>query len=462
MVTNEEPYSQYLMLKNNCDPDDPLLSETKLGQILDEISLDRICANDLRKFYLSLNSEQLLPTNDGLRRDYRGLGELLGFCEAELECRFKKSYNPTKSIIEAYISKNITSATKPTVKDLLKVLEKIERYDVIDDMLSLIINLVIDHESASKLVNGLAITEISRDHRKMSKHDSTIAPPYELIISDPRTNVGAVSSMSSMKNMLTIYDKPGQESTIFDAFLCYAPEDFDYAQNLLAFLDENGLCVTTSDDLLPGIFEHDSITQMIDSRCKKVIIILTPNFAKSKECEFQTKFASEINFKESGPKIIPIILEPYDDSELPSIIKHLSKLDLTNSKNRAWQMQRLLRSLQPEGINPHHRMIPKSTSNEITHSQLSTQSTTTTNANDQIRIRLTSVSSSMTTSQETMDTHEPIIEPMESRESLICRPSSSSSSSSNSGKTKSWLSKMWSSKRTSPSSSKMNLISNDF
>lgn len=412
MDSEEDCFSPFLSLINNCDEDEPLLSESPLGDALKKIPLDRIPMNDLTKWTSCLNTEQLIPTNDGLRRDYRGLAELMGFKEHELD-RFRRSYDPTKMLILNYMTKQST-LNIPSVTDFLRLLEKIERFDVQDDLIPTFVSLANRHDKFLK--SNHQVIEIP-----------PTGPTNELVVAQKRPS-----------KLLTIHDKPGQELDIFDAFLCYAPEDFEYAQDLLAFLERNGLRVVTTDDLLPGMFEHDLVSEMIDSRCNKVIIIITPNFAKSKECEFQTKFASEVNFKSTRPKIIPIILEPYDDNELPSIIKVLSKLDLTNSKNRAWQLERLLRSLRNSSNAIVHR-------GETSGIQTAVKARTSSDASSTSRI-LINVE------------HGPIVELLDSKQSCqsdvnnpMGRPSSS--------KSKWWSPKRWGSRRSdSSSTSRMNLI----
>lgn len=352
MGLDSEPFSQYLMLKNNCDPDEPLLSRTVLGQTLSNIPLDRLNSNDLRKLSIPLNKEQLIPTSDGLPRDYRGIAELIGYSLAEVESRFKKSHNPAKSLFEALIDNhaNISQSSRPspTLNDLLRLLEKIERFDIIDDALHLFVRVATDYYVAKQ--KSLTIPQspdsiqICVQNGQIHDDDAYSKTRMNQVEMFPADNNQLVDSIKH----LTIDDTLAQTTNIYDAFVCFAPKDYEYANDLLSFLQHNDLRVTTSQDLEPGLFEHDQITQMIDSRCMKVIIILTPNFARSKECKFQTKFASELNFKGKSPKIIPIVYEPYDDNELPSIIKVLSKIDLSDCRNRQWQMQRLLRCLQIE------------------------------------------------------------------------------------------------------------------
>lgn len=314
-------FSHYLTLKNNCDPEDPLLSSTPLGRELDRIPLDQVSPAKLKELAQALDLEQLIPTEAGLARDYRGLAELMGYNAIEVETCFKSNKNPTNCLLGAFMN-NGSTVKRPSVNELLKMLEKIERFDIIDDFMPVLVEIA-SHQ------NDIVATK----------------QPYTPAETTDEQNTDRYLARAA--ELLTIDDTP-DSIIIYDAFVCYAPEDHHHAANLIAAFQAEGLTVTTPDRILPGLFEYDSVTQMIDSRCKKVVIILTPNFARSKECKFQTKFASELGMKAESPKIIPVIFERCDSPELPTIIKVLSKIDLSSAVSRSWQMARLIRCLQVE------------------------------------------------------------------------------------------------------------------
>lgn len=353
-----EDFTQFLKLINNCDPGDPLLSATKLGECLNYIPLHYLTPAELSSLTQALNMEQLIPTEDGLARDYRGLAELMGFSSAEIETRFKRAYNPTKSLIDAYTSANfdslnsvrndnniessMSSRRQPvTVNDLLKFIERIERFDVIDDFMPTLIDLATRYKP-----NGeFSFTKQQQQHQ------------LALVARNAQQYSSSESSDSSEPNILVnnftrlTVDDTQYDMILYDAFVCFAPEDFHYAQELVALMEKHGKRLAVADDLLPGQFEFDALAQLIDSRCKKVIIILTPNFTRSRECEFQTKYASEIAIKAGYPKIIPVLYEACDDQMLPPMIRVISKIDMTNRSN-TWQLNKLLRSLDFIPVRP--------------------------------------------------------------------------------------------------------------
>jgi len=321
-----ETFSEYMELINNCDPDDPLLSTTELGKRLDQIPLQCLSQLDIFNLTQALNIEQLIPTNAGLARDYRGIAECMGFSSIDIETKFKRSYNPMKSLIDSYLNKSLYSENiKPfTLNDLLKFIERIERFDVIDDFMPHLIELALKRQFAGRQV---ALGRNESQSNECSSNDIT-------------------STSIEKFGRLTVDDTA--QATSYDAFICYAPEDNHYAQELASQLEEHDLRVTTADDLLPGHFQHDALIQLIDQRCRKVVIILTPKFCLSKECEFQMKFASEVGINAGSPKLIPVLYEPCDETKLPSMIRVISKINMTNPESRRWQFFRLVRSLAAE------------------------------------------------------------------------------------------------------------------
>lgn len=335
-----DDYSHFLGRINNCNPEDLLLSRTNLGKQLDKILLYHINPTDLITWTQALNLEQLISREDGLARDYRGLAQLMGFSAIELES-FKKSHNPTKKLIDTFITRN----ENKTVNDLLKLIEALERFDVIDDFLP---NLVQMANSKSAQENKMMLlSSANRIASQQQQHD-TIALSTHAQQHRPQNGYsnGSVDTLSR----LTIDDNLSTTNSkiIYDAFVCFAPEDYQYAQDLISFFEEHGKRVATADDLLPGQFEFDALAQLIDLRCRKVIIILTPNFSRSKECEFQTKYASEIAIKAGYPKIIPVLYEACDQTNLPPMIGVMSKIDMTTRSrmpNLNWPLNKLLRSL---------------------------------------------------------------------------------------------------------------------
>uniref|UniRef100_A0A6G1S6Y3 Myeloid differentiation primary response protein MyD88 n=1 Tax=Aceria tosichella TaxID=561515 RepID=A0A6G1S6Y3_9ACAR len=335
---NEEDFYKYLELVNNCNENDPLLSETPLGHHLDLIPLVRVQPSQLIQLNQALNVEQLIPTRNGLARDYRGLAELMDF-SLELEARFKRANDPASCLLEAYkIKYRKQHSREATLNDLLKLLETLERFDIIDDLLPTLIDL-----AQKQQVQYHHHQELGVARQTETNHDNNIRlkqlPPPPATIAQLTQN--------------TLQQQPQQQQPYYDAFVCFADEDRDHAANLINLLEHHNKRVITMDHLLPGRFEYDALVQTIATQCRKVIILITPSFLLSRACEYQLKFANEIAIKLGAfPKIIPVVCEPVDDTQLPPLILGVSKIYLTGGDDQEWKLQKLLRSLEcnPSGV----------------------------------------------------------------------------------------------------------------
>lgn len=157
---------------------------------------------------------------------------------------------------------------------------------------------------------------------------------------DLYTSQSLSASTSLMSNLHPRY---------YDAFVCYADEDTDFVHKLIQILESCNISILTKERLLAGHIEFDAITQSIDQRCGRTIIILSPQFLESSKCVFQSKFAYALAYEQEKinmRKIIPVIYKP---CVLPHTITMLSKVDLTRSSTSCqqlkWSLERLVASI---------------------------------------------------------------------------------------------------------------------
>lgn len=433
-----ENYSSYLERINNCEPEDSLLSQTPLGSRLEKIPLTLLNHADLSEITQALNLKQLIPNLSGLSRDYRGIAELMGFSLVEIRTKFKRAYNPTRSLIDAFISKD----PQANLNTLVKMIETIERFDVLDDFLPNLIKLA-----------SIQFNEQQQHHhqRQQLQHPLNFRSQLSAIEQNESLDNETISTCNGTPNLvndlnrLTFHDN-ACSIIHYDAFICFAPEDCQYAQELIYSLEERGAKVATADDLLPGHFEHEALMRLIDVRCRKVIIILTPNFSKSKECEFQTKFASEVGFKTRVTKIIPVVYETLDDSTLPRMIQVSTKIDM-NCGQRQWQLERLIRALELDQGSHYIRHFASSNNKTRKHKIQNLD-----NSQSPVPAITFSETNSMTSN---FSSNEPIVDllhsedlnhskPIRSKElntseSVVYRKNPSPTSNHSSGNPKTWL-----------------------
>ena len=111
----------------------------------------------------------------------------------------------------------------------------------------------------------------------------------------------------------------------YDAFISYNEEDrFWVHDNLRPILeDERGLKVCLHfRDFVPGEFIEDEIIKSITSS-RKTVLILSPNFVKSKWCFFEMQMARNRLFEEGSDVLILVMLAEIKRSEITSTLAHL-------------------------------------------------------------------------------------------------------------------------------------------
>lgn len=97
---------------------------------MDNLS-DRVPVSALRKATISvlsggLNSEKIIPTDDGLPRDWRGLAHMIGLDGVETH-RIGASKDQVAELVSVW-------GPKGTVEQLKQILAVIDRFDVLDDV----------------------------------------------------------------------------------------------------------------------------------------------------------------------------------------------------------------------------------------------------------------------------------------------------------------------------------------
>lgn len=147
----------------------------------------------------------------------------------------------------------------------------------------------------------------------------------------------------------------GAERISYDAYVSYVDSDLPFVQELCNYLegpDINFRLFIRGRDLLMGSMEYADFTDLMEKQCNKLLLILSPDFLKSAECEFQTKFTLSLQIEEQQRRLIPIIHKRCDP--LPPSIRYFSKIDLSKgSQIPNWTWQKLVSSL----LNDNNRRI---------------------------------------------------------------------------------------------------------
>ena len=111
-----------------------------------------------------------------------------------------------------------------------------------------------------------------------------------------------ISQCSSDYNLLVLFHfavLPVDEE--YDAFLCYGKGDQGFAQEVCRTLEEEPyklkICIDIRDIIhTGGNFSQEAVmASVISARCKKILVILSENFNRSEDADFQAKVALNLS-----------------------------------------------------------------------------------------------------------------------------------------------------------------------
>ncbi|XP_033624770.1 myeloid differentiation primary response protein MyD88-like [Asterias rubens] len=248
--------------------------------------------------------------------DWTGLASEMGF-EYEMIENFALERDPMKLVLAQW-----TTQQDSTVGVLLDMLKDLERDDVLLDI--------------TKLVERDARRWLER--RKGDAHGQPIQDPE---VSGSYPHVPKTTELRG----ITLEDHPSGPPEIFDAYVCFTDIDSDFVKEMISVLENEPynlkLCVDFR-DLVPGGSYSTVTAELIENRCKRMIIVLSPDFIASEQCDFQTKFAHSIAPSARNKSLIPVMVEP---CVLPTILRHITICDYTKKDLRRWFWQRLYSSL---------------------------------------------------------------------------------------------------------------------
>ncbi|XP_065662464.1 myeloid differentiation primary response protein MyD88-like [Hydra vulgaris] len=130
----------------------------------------------------------------------------------------------------------------------------------------------------------------------------------------------------------------------YDVFISYAKDDINFAKLIKDRLEnENGykVCIDYC-DFLPGYNPFEQVCSVILEKCRKVIVILSPNFNKSSYCQTHAKIASSSLLVNNKHKVIPIL---YEKCEIPLFLKYFSRLDYTDPHTSSYFWPCLIKAI---------------------------------------------------------------------------------------------------------------------
>ncbi|XP_068970083.1 myeloid differentiation primary response protein MyD88 [Bombus flavifrons] len=239
-----------------------------------------------------LNPLKILPSENGLPRDWRGLAHVCKL-SGEIIPLLTSHPDPTTYILTAWQQQE----KDITLKDLQIVLEEIERWDILDDTSKLL------EEDGERYLEQLQRSQTS----------------VEVISNDIDEKVLTVDDIHRLRQ--------GLENQYYDAFLLYANEDVNWATEMVEKLENKynlKLCVKDR-DLIAGVtFEHEAIMTLISERCNRLIVLISNNFLKSPANKFFLNYAQALGIDKRQRKVIPCL---YEKCKLPPQLQYMFVLD---------------------------------------------------------------------------------------------------------------------------------------
>lgn len=248
---------------------------------------------------------------------------------SEIDDLFKASVKVgsdfTQRIINAWSAEK--GSCNSNFADLLEILRRIDRFDVVDDFLP---SLEADAEHFWDVRNRIEL------------------PPAllpQLITADDRRS-------AEQRTKLVMYD----------AFLLYADQDEEFVGQIVDFLTDQNMRLCSRNDLLGGSsFEHDAVMQLIANRCRRVIIIVSNAFLTSAANTFLSKYAQHIGIEQNQRKIVPCQKE---ECAIPTHLRYLFHLKYFKDGKLLKFWEKLLEAVQ---VAPEELIDPQY---EYTHVKL--------------------------------------------------------------------------------------------
>ncbi|XP_033841636.1 myeloid differentiation primary response protein MyD88 [Periophthalmus magnuspinnatus] len=276
---------------------------------LSKIPLIALNVKVRKKLGLYLNPKNTVAS------DWRTVAEEMGFSYLEIT-NYENCKNPTDEILKNWQAQN----TEASVGKLLSVLTEVERTDVVEELRDLI------DEDVKKYIEF------------MKKKDD---PPVQV------PEVDSCVPRTPERLGITLADDPDGAPELFDAFICYCQSDFNFVHDMIQELEHTAyklkLCVFDR-DVLPGSCVWTITSELIEKRCKRMVVVVSDKYLESDACDFQTKFALSLCPGARSKRLIPVIYKPMS-KPFPSILRFLTVCDYTRPCTQSWFWVRLAKAL---------------------------------------------------------------------------------------------------------------------
>ncbi|KAJ2952460.1 hypothetical protein O0L34_g6769 [Tuta absoluta] len=318
------------------------------------ISLSQLTVKAHHQLSCLLNTKKILFSDgpDRLPRDWRGIASLIN-----ISAEIANSYETDKidNVIKYWIAKRDGTAT---VGKLLEYVQKLDRYDIFDDLMEL-------EKEGYLLVN-----------------QPERGPPCNIVAmpTGQEIQLWNYEEDNPEENIITFDDKIHGRPQFYHAYVMYAIEDKEFVDEMLDKMRERGFKLCTEEDVLPDhATPYAPVSRLISSdRCHRIILVYSPDFLTSAANNFYMDYAQAVDIsKMKKPKIIPCM---YRSCQLPPQMTFYHKLYYTSpgakSSYNFWD--RLAMALDIRVIHNNGRLGITYNTDSMSHSALNITEVTTT------------------------------------------------------------------------------------
>lgn len=289
---------------------DPRVGSGSLDSFMFSIPLVALNVGVRRRLSLFLNPRTPVAA------DWTLLAEEMGFEYLEIR-ELETRPDPTRSLLDAWQGRSGASVGR-----LLELLALLDREDILKELKSRI-------EKDCQKYLGKQQNQESEKPLQVARVESSVPQTKEL---------GGIT---------TLDDPLGQTPELFDAFICYCPNDIEFVQEMIRQLEQTDyrlkLCVSDR-DVLPGTCVWSIASELIEKRCRRMVVVVSDDYLQSKECDFQTKFALSLSPGVQQKRLIPIKYKAMK-KDFPSILRFITICDYTNPCTKSWFWTRLAKAL---------------------------------------------------------------------------------------------------------------------
>ncbi|KAM9839803.1 myeloid differentiation primary response protein MyD88 [Aulostomus maculatus] len=256
-----------------------------------------------------------LNPRNAVAADWMDVAEAMGFSYLEIQ-NYEATQNPTLSVLKDWQA----SCRDATVGKLLSILEEVERKDVVED------------------IRPMIYEDIRKYNEKLKKQAEAPLQVPEVDSCVPRT---------PERFGITLDDDPEGSPELFDAFICYCQSDIQFVHEMIRELEQTEyklkLCVFDR-NVLPGSCVWTITSELIEKRCKRMVVVISDEYLDSDACDFQTKFALSLCPGARNKRLIPVVYKSMK-KPFPSILRFLTICDYTRPCTQTWFWVRLAKAL---------------------------------------------------------------------------------------------------------------------